>query len=116
MMENDKTKNPALSKTAVGGSNIDCENVYTNKKIRNWWLTKTEEDRRIMVRNYFYQGNSEVVNTLYGIMPEELEEIYLKNSKEIDKFILQTSKDYDIKYTEVELIKNKYPDNFYEKL
>lgn len=115
-MKNENNENEALNKTDVSSSNIDCENVYTNKKIRNWWLTKTEEDRRAIVRKYFKGGNSESINTLYGIMPEELEEMYLENSNEINKFILQTSKDYDMKYTEVELIKNKYPDDFYKKL
>ena len=115
-MISDANNSKPLDKTAVMCSNIDYENVYTNKKIRNWWLTKTEEDRRAIVRKYFKGGNSESINTLYGIMPEELEEMYLENSNEINKFILQTSKDYDMKYTEVELIKNKYPDDFYKKL
>ena len=115
-MKTENKQNEALNKTDVSSSNIDCENVYTNKKIRNWWLTKTEEDRLAIVRKYFKGGNSESINTLYGIMPEELEEMYLENSNEINKFILQTSKDYDMKYTEVELIKNKYPDDFYKKL
>ncbi len=74
------TQVPQCDKTlAVSSSNIDYENVYTNKKTRNWWIAKTEEDRRVLVRSYFYEGNSENINTLYGIMPEELEEIYLKN-------------------------------------
>ena len=77
------TQVPQCDKTAVSSSNIDCENVYTDKKIRNWWLIKTEEDRRVLVRSYFYEGNSENINTLYGIMPEELEEIYLKNTVEM---------------------------------
>jgi len=76
------TENEALNKTDVSSSFLDCEKVYTNRNIRNWWLAKTEEDRRFMVRDYFYEGNSEGVNTLYGIMPEELEEIYIKNNDE----------------------------------
>ena len=74
------TQVPQCDKTDVSSSFLDCENVYTNQKIRNWWLDKTEEDRRFMIRDYFYEGNSEEVNTLYGIMPEELEEIYIKNN------------------------------------
>lgn len=52
------------------------EEPYTNKEIRTWWLNQTEERRRDMVREYFKGGNSENINTLYGIMPEEMEEIY----------------------------------------
>jgi hypothetical protein len=52
------------------------EEPYTNKEIRTWWLNQTEEKRRDMVREYFKGGNSENINTLYGIMPEEMEEIY----------------------------------------
>ena len=52
------------------------EEPYTNKEIRAWWLNQTEERRRNMVREYFKGGNSENINTLYGIMPEEMEEIY----------------------------------------
>jgi len=75
-MKNEINENKALSQTSVSSSNVECENVYTNKKIRNWWLSKTEEERRVMVRKYFYEGNSEEINTLYGIMPEELGEIF----------------------------------------
>jgi hypothetical protein len=52
------------------------EEPYTNKEIRTWWLNQTEERRRNMVREYFKGGNSENINTLYGIMPEEMEEMY----------------------------------------
>jgi hypothetical protein len=52
------------------------EEPYTNKEIRTWWLNQTEERRRDMIREYFKGGNSERINTLYGIMPEEMEEIY----------------------------------------
>lgn len=52
------------------------EETYTNKEIRTWWLNQTEERRRDMVREYFKPGNSENINTLYGIMPEEMEEMY----------------------------------------
>ncbi len=58
----------------------DCEAVYTNRIIRDWWVSKTEDERRLMVRSYFVGGNSEKVHTLYGIMPEEMEEIYIKSS------------------------------------
>ena len=81
-MKTENNENEALNKTDVSSSFLDCEKVYTNRKIRDWWLTKTEEDRRVIVRNYFYEGNSENINTLYGIMPEELEEIYIKNNEE----------------------------------
>jgi len=63
----------------------DYEAVYTNRTIRDWWVAKTEEERRLMVRSYFKEGNSEGVNTLYGIMPEEMEEIYNINSTIIIK-------------------------------
>jgi uncharacterized short protein YbdD (DUF466 family) len=36
--------------------------------------------------------------------------------KNQDPFIAQTAKDYDMSYEDVERIKNKFPDNFYEKL
>jgi hypothetical protein len=58
----------------------DCEAVYTNRIIRDWWVAKTEDERRLMVRSYFSGGNSEKIHTLYGIMPEEMEEIYNINS------------------------------------
>ena len=64
--------------------NQEYENTYSNKVVRGWWLSQTENNRRIMVRKYFDGcggGNSERINTLYGIMPEEMEEIYDKNSK-----------------------------------
>jgi hypothetical protein len=59
-----------------------AEELYTNKTIRNWWLAKTEEERKIMVRTYFVGANDENINTLYDIMPEEMEEIYNINIKE----------------------------------
>ena len=55
---------------------IKYEDTYTNKEIRTWWLNQTEERRRDMVREYFKGGNSENIHTLYGIMPEEMEEMY----------------------------------------
>lgn len=64
--------------------NKEYENTYTDKVIRGWWLSQTEEDRRLMVRKYFNScggGSSEQINTLYGIMPEEMEEIYNQNPK-----------------------------------
>jgi len=61
------------------------EEAYTNKTIRNWWLDKTEDERRLMISVYFKGGNSENIDTLYGIMPEEMEEIYNINIKEEPK-------------------------------
>lgn len=65
-----------LALTEIEMRNMGYEETYTNKEIRTWWLNQTEERRRDMVREYFKNGNSEGINTLYGIMPEEMEEIY----------------------------------------
>jgi hypothetical protein len=61
------------------------EEAYTNKTIRNWWLNKTEDERRLMISVYFKGRNSENIDTLHGIMPEEMEEIYIINIKEEPK-------------------------------
>jgi hypothetical protein len=61
------------------------EEAYTNKNIRNWWLDKTENERRLMISVYFKGGNSKNIDTLYGIMPEEMEEIYNIKIKEEPK-------------------------------
>ena len=63
-----------LELTEIEMMNMVYEDTYTNKEIRAWWLNQTEEKRRDMVREYFKGGNSENINTLYGIMPEEMEE------------------------------------------
>jgi len=47
--------------------------------ILKWWNEKTEDSRRVMVRKYFTSGDSENINTLSGIMLEEIKEIYLQN-------------------------------------
>jgi hypothetical protein len=69
-----------LSLTEIEMTNMVYEDTYTNKEIRTWWLNQTEERRRDMVREYFKGGNSENINTLYGIMPEEMEEMYNVNT------------------------------------
>lgn len=61
----------------------EYEAVYENKIIRSWWLIQKESFRRDMLRRYFVGGNSEQINTLYGIMPEEMEEIYNINYSKI---------------------------------
>jgi hypothetical protein len=86
-----------------------AEESYTNKTIRNWWLAKTEEERRIMVRTYFIGANSENINTLYGIMPEEMEEIYNINIKE-EEPKLETLQEAAKNYAENE-IKNRGNDS-----
>jgi len=52
---------------------------YYNKESRIWWLSLSEEKRREMIKDYFGEGNTDSISSIYGMMPEELEEIYLKN-------------------------------------
>ena len=64
------------------------EDLYHKKEIRTWWLEQTEESRRSMIKNYFKGEKSENINTLYGIMPEDLDGIYnevdrLYNAEEV---------------------------------
>jgi hypothetical protein len=66
--------------TEIEMMNMVYEDTYTNKEIRTWWLNQTEKRRRDMVREYFKGGDSENINTLYGIMPEEMEEMYNVNA------------------------------------
>jgi len=86
--EIDWSRFPKSTKDAVGyvePKQETLEEAYTNKNIRNWWLDKTENERRLMISVYFKGGNSENIDTLYGIMPEEMEEIYNINIKEEPK-------------------------------
>jgi hypothetical protein len=72
----------------------EVEDRYTDKIVRTWWLAKQETERRVLITNYFIGGNSKGINTLFGIMPEELEEIY-HGTKDIKKAMLEkATKDF----------------------
>jgi hypothetical protein len=48
-----------------------------NERIKIWWEEKlTEHQRRLLVRKYFKDGDSEKINTINGLMFEEIKEIY----------------------------------------
>jgi hypothetical protein len=89
---------------------IKYEETYTNKEIRTWWLNQTEERRRNMVREYFKNGNSEGINTLYGIMPEEMEEIYNIN---VDVVIMDWE---EILFDFIDFYPCQLPDELFEWL
>ena len=89
---------------------IKYEETYTNKEIRTWWLNQTEERRRDMVREYFKGGNSENINTLYGIMPEEMEEIYNIN---VDVVIMDWE---EILFDFIDFYPCQLPDELFEWL
>lgn len=86
------------------------EEPYTNKEIRAWWLNQTEERRRDMVREYFKGGNSENINTLYGIMPEEMEEMYNIN---VDVVIMDWE---EILFDFIDFYPCQLPDELFEWL
>jgi tartrate dehydratase alpha subunit/fumarate hydratase class I-like protein len=86
------------------------EEPYTNKEIRAWWLNQTEERRRNMVREYFKGGNSENINTLYGIMPEEMEEMYNIN---VDVIIMDWE---EILFDFIDFYPCQLPDELFEWL
>ena len=86
------------------------EEPYTNKEIRTWWLNQTEERRRNMVREYFKGGNSENINTLYGIMPEEMEEMYNIN---VDVVIMDWE---EILFDFIDFYPCQLPDELFEWL
>jgi hypothetical protein len=86
------------------------EEPYTNKEIRAWWLNQTEERRRNMVREYFKGGNSENINTLYGIMPEEMEEMYNIN---VDVVIMDWE---EILFDFIDFYPCQLPDELFEWL
>lgn len=86
------------------------EHTYTNKEIRTWWLNQTEERRRNMVREYFKGGNSENINTLYGIMPEEMEEMYNIN---VDVVIMDWE---EILFDFIDFYPCQLPDELFEWL
>jgi len=86
------------------------EEPYTNKEIRTWWLNQTEERRRDMVREYFKGGNSENINTLYGIMPEEMEEMYNIN---VDVVIMDWE---EILFDFIDFYPCQLPDELFEWL
>jgi hypothetical protein len=86
------------------------EEPYTNKEIRTWWLNQTEERRRNMVREYFKGGNSENINTLYGIMPEEMEEMYNIN---VDVIIMDWE---EILFDFIDFYPCQLPDELFEWL
>ena len=87
-----------------------CEHTYTNKEIRTWWLNQTAERRRNMVREYFKGGNSEGINTLYGIMPEEMEEMYNIN---VDVVIMDWE---EILFDFIDFYPCQLPDELFEWL
>jgi hypothetical protein len=86
------------------------EEPYTNKEIRTWWLNQTEERRRDMVREYFKGGNSENINTLYGIMPEEMEGMYNIN---VDVVIMDWE---EILFDFIDFYPCQLPDELFEWL
>lgn len=46
-------------------------------RIKTWWNEKlTEYQRRLLVRKHFKGGNSENIDTISGLMFEEIKEIY----------------------------------------
>jgi hypothetical protein len=89
---------------------IKYEETYTNKEIRTWWLNQTEERRRDMVREYFKGGNSENIHTLYGIMPEEMEEMYNIN---VDVVIMDWE---EILFDFIDFYPCQLPDELFEWL
>ena len=99
-----------LALTEIEMMNMVYENTYTNKEIRTWWLNQTEERRRNMVREYFKGGNSENINTLYGIMPEEMEEMYNIN---VDVVIMDWE---EILFDFIDFYPCQLPDELFEWL
>jgi hypothetical protein len=99
-----------LELTEIEMMNMVYEDTYTNKEIRTWWLNQTEERRRDMVREYFKGGNSENINTLYGIMPEEMEEMYNIN---VDVVIMDWE---EILFDFIDFYPCQLPDELFEWL
>jgi hypothetical protein len=99
-----------LALTEIEMMNMVYEDTYTNKEIRTWWLNQTEERRRNMVREYFKGGNSENINTLYGIMPEEMEEMYNIN---VDVVIMDWE---EILFDFIDFYPCQLPDELFEWL
>jgi hypothetical protein len=99
-----------LESTEIEMRNMGYEETYTNKEIRTWWLNQTEGRRRDMVREYFKGGNSERINTLYGIMPEEMEEIYNIN---VDVIIMDWE---EILFDFIDFYPCQLPDELFEWL
>ena len=99
-----------LALTEIEMMNMVYEDTYTNKEIRTWWLNQTEGRRRDMVREYFKGGNSERINTLYGIMPEEMEEIYNIN---VDVIIMDWE---EILFDFIDFYPCQLPDELFEWL
>jgi hypothetical protein len=107
----DEIKNPSEPNQALkDAAERFYEDTYTNKEIRTWWLNQTEERRRDMVREYFKGGNSENINTLYGIMPEEMEEIYNIN---VDVVIMDWE---EILFDFIDFYPCQLPDELFEWL
>jgi hypothetical protein len=63
-----------------------------------------------MVREYFKGGNSENINTLYGIMPEEMEEMYNIN---VDVVIMDWE---EILFDFIDFYPCQLPDELFEWL
>jgi hypothetical protein len=107
----DEIKNPSEPNQALkDAAERFYEDTYTNKEIRTWWLNQTEERRRNMVREYFKGGNSENINTLYGIMPEEMEEMYNIN---VDVVIMDWE---EILFDFIDFYPCQLPDELFEWL
>lgn len=99
-----------LELTAIEMNNMVYGDTDTNKEIRTWWLNQTEERRRNMVREYFKNGNSEGINTLHGIMPEEMVEMYNIN---VDVVIMDWE---EILFDFIDFYPCQLPDELFEWL
>lgn len=99
-----------LELTAIEMKNMVYEDTDTNKEIRTWWLNQTEERRRNMVREYFKNGNSEGIDTLHGIMPEEMVEMYNIN---VDVVIMDWE---EILFDFIDFYPCQLPDELFEWL
>jgi hypothetical protein len=99
-----------LESTSIEMNNMVYGDTDTNKEIRTWWLNQTEERRRNMVREYFKNGNSEGINTLHGIMPEEMVEMYNIN---VDVVIMDWE---EILFDFIDFYPCQLPDELFEWL
>lgn len=72
-------------------------------KEKKWWNGLTEIERRKFVQDYFKNCNSEKVDTLTGLMEEEIKEIYFENFNIITKR-MDLLKKFDLEIGDVILI------------
>ncbi len=50
-----------------------------------WWKSLSEENRRNYINDYFsYRGRTDDIHSFYGIMFEEIEEIFLNKTETIE--------------------------------